>query len=320
MGLGNVQRASIPIYRRADVQKAIANGDYIFIVNGEQCADALWALGLAATTCIGGAGKWRITDTSDLQGAKVVICPDRDSPGVDHATEISQHFPQAHWLYWYPDSWVWDNLPKSRGLDVKDWIDDKKLNAQDILNSLTSHPRTHENVVYLKAASSMSGYIPDTAPVAESNFVLKAEEALYSEGHWVSIAGQIYRFTGICYELCPEVGEKRRIRDYLSNYSESVRGVHRKKYANSASINQVYDWVVTGIAVDPNTINPEGLNCSNGVLRINPDGSHILMPHSPKQVYTYVSCRYDPNIAVADCDGLLECLEPAQREIQQIPR
>ncbi|MEG4812564.1 hypothetical protein QUA82_34075, partial [Microcoleus sp. F8-D3] len=74
-GLGKVQRASIPIYRRADVQKAIANGDYIFIVDGEQCADALWNLGLAATTSIGGMGKWRITDTSDLQGAKVVICP-----------------------------------------------------------------------------------------------------------------------------------------------------------------------------------------------------------------------------------------------------
>ena len=47
MGLGDVQRASIPIYRYADVQKVIANGHYIFIVDGEQCADALWALGLA---------------------------------------------------------------------------------------------------------------------------------------------------------------------------------------------------------------------------------------------------------------------------------
>jgi hypothetical protein len=34
-GLGNFQRASIPIYRYADVQKAIANDGYIFIVDGE---------------------------------------------------------------------------------------------------------------------------------------------------------------------------------------------------------------------------------------------------------------------------------------------
>ena len=181
--------------------------------------------------------------------------------------------------------------------------------------SPNSHPRTHEHVVSLKSGSSTIDYIPDTATVAESNFVLKAEEALYSEGDWVSIAGQIYRFTGSYYELCSEVVEKRRIRDYLSNYSESVGGKHRKKYANAASINQVYDWVVAGIAVDPNTINPEGLNCSNGVLQINPDGSHLLMPHTPKQIYTYVGCRYDPNIVAVDCDRLLECLEPPQREI-----
>jgi putative DNA primase/helicase len=39
------------------------------------------------------------------------------------------------------------------------------------------------------------------------------------------------------------------------------------------------------------------------------------MPHNPKEVYTYVGCRYDPNIVATDCDRLLECLEPLQREI-----
>jgi len=181
--------------------------------------------------------------------------------------------------------------------------------------SFNSHPRTHENVVCLSSASSVDNYIPDTAPAGEQNFVLKAEEALYAEGHWASIAGQLYKFTGSYYELRPEAIEKRRIRDYLSNYSEMVRGVPRKKYANSASINQVYDWVIAGFAVEPNTINPEGLNSSSGVVKINPDGSHTLLPHDPKQVYTYVGCKYDPHIDATDGDRLLECLEPSQREI-----
>ena len=201
MGLGDVQRASIPIYRYADVQKVIANGHYIFIVDGEQCADALWALGLAATTCIGGAGKWRITDTSDLQGAKIVICPDRDSPGVEDATKISQHFPEAQWLYCYPDSWVWDNLPKSQGLDVKDWIDDQKLSDKDILNSLTPFPRTYKNVVHLESISNTNDYVSDTASALVQNYVQKAIKALYTGGHWVSVAGQLLEFTGTHYEL-----------------------------------------------------------------------------------------------------------------------
>jgi putative DNA primase/helicase len=315
MGLGDVQRASIPIYRYGDVQKAIANGDYIFIVDGEQCADALWVLGLAATTCIGGAGKWRITDTSDLQGAKVVICPDRDSPGVEDAAKISQHFPEAQWLYCYPDSWVWDNLPKSQGLDVKDWIDDQKLSAQDLLNSLIPRARTCEDVVRLSSLGSESDYITDTATIAGQNFILKAEDALYSDGHYVSIGGLLYRFTGSYYEELNESKEKRRIGGWLKTYSEKVKGVWVKNRADTASVNAVFSWVVNQTAVAPEEVNPGGLNCSNGVLKITPDGSHLFVPHDPKQVYTYVGCKYDPNIDLRDCDRLLECLEPSQREI-----
>ena len=36
-----------------------------------------------------------------------------------------------------------------------------------------------------------------------------------------------------------------------------------------------------------------------------------LVPHNPDQVYTYVGSKYDPDVDSADCDRLLECLEPA---------
>ena len=284
MGVKGIERASIPIYRYADVQKAIANNQLIFIVDGESCADSLWDLNLAATTSLGGAAKWRITDTSDLQGAKVVICPDRDIPGVEDATKISQHFPEAQWLYCYPDSWAWDHLPKSQGLDVKDWIDDKKLSAQDILNSLTSHPRTREYVVCLESNISTNDYIPDTAPIPEQNYIQKAVEALYSGGHWTSIAGQLFEFTGTHYELRSEATEKRRILEWLSTYSEFVKGKYRCNRANSASFKEVYTYILSAVAVDLNTINPDGLNTTKGVLKINPDGSHSLVPHDPKNI------------------------------------
>ena len=312
--LKGIARASIPVYRYADIQKAIANNQLIFIVDGEQCADSLWKLGLAATTAIGGMGKWRMTDTSDLQGAKVVICPDRDIPGIEDAAKVSEHFPEAQWLYSDPDSWVWNNPPKSDGLDVMDWIKDKGLSAQDILNAITSHPRTYENVVSLSPIGSNSDNIPDTAPVGEKSFTHDALEALYSEGHWVSIAGQLFKFTGTHYELQPEATEKKRIFEWLKTYSEFSRGKLRRIRYNSASANDVWNCMIGASAVDPNTINPEGLNSSSGVVKINPDGSHTLAPHDPRQVYTYVGCKYDPDIDPAD-DRLLECLEPSQREI-----
>jgi putative DNA primase/helicase len=191
----------------------------------------------------------------------------------------------------------------------------KATNSSESNNSFTSHPRTCECVVCLSLKSSIDSYIPDTAPTPEQSYVQKAVESLYSSGPWVSFGGQLFAFTGTHYELRPEGTEKRRILDWLSTYSEFVRGKYRCTRANTASVNEVYGYILLAVAVDPNTINPEGLNSSSGVVKINPDGSHTLVPHNPKQVYTYVGCKYDPNIDPTNCDRLLECLEPSQREI-----
>jgi putative DNA primase/helicase len=181
--------------------------------------------------------------------------------------------------------------------------------------SVTSHPRTCECVVCLSSLGSIDDYIPDTAPSAGQNFILKAEDALYSDGHYVSIGGLLYRFTGSYYEELNESSEKRRIGRWLKTYSEKVKGAWVNNRADTASVNAVFSWVVNQTAVDPVEVNPGGLNCSNGVVKINSDGSYLLVPHDPKQVYTYVGCKYDANIDLADCDRLLECLEPSQREI-----
>jgi putative DNA primase/helicase len=192
---------------------------------------------------------------------------------------------------------------------------ERKTNASKTNNSITPPVRTQESVVCLSSSSSDDDYIPDTAPIAGQNFILKAEDALYSDGHYVSIGGLLYRFTGSYYEELNESSEKRRIGGWLKTYSEKVKGVWVKNRADTASVNAVFSWVVNQTAVDPVQVNPGGLNCTNGVVKINHDGSHLLVPHDPKQVYIYVGCKYDAKIESADGDRLLECLEPSQREI-----
>jgi len=132
MGYGGVPRDNIPIYRYAEVKEAIAKGKPIFLVDGEQCADILWEFNLAATTSIGGMGKFCLANSLDLQGAKVVIVPDRDEPGIKDAEKAAEYFPEAKWLYPFPESKAWENLPKSDGLDIFDWIDQEKLAPSDI--------------------------------------------------------------------------------------------------------------------------------------------------------------------------------------------
>ena len=132
VGTKDIPREDIPIYRYAEVRKAIANNELIFIAEGEDNVDRLWALGFAATCNIGGSGKWRDSDTRDLEGAKVVIIPDRDEPGIKHAELLHQQFPEALWLYPFPNSKAWQNLPKSKGLDIADWIEHHQITADDI--------------------------------------------------------------------------------------------------------------------------------------------------------------------------------------------
>lgn len=61
-----------------------------------------------------------------------MIITDRDEPGVKHAELLHQEFPDPLWLYPFPNSKAWENLPKSKGLDIADWIEHHKITADDI--------------------------------------------------------------------------------------------------------------------------------------------------------------------------------------------
>jgi hypothetical protein len=134
-GLGEVKRENIPIYRYTEVRQAIARGETIFIVEGEGKADLLWSLGFPATCNIAGSGKWRPSDSEDLKGSTVILCPDRDKPGIKHCEAIAKDFPNAQWLYCFPNSPLWNHLPDSKGADIKDWIDEG-AGKEDIIEAI----------------------------------------------------------------------------------------------------------------------------------------------------------------------------------------
>ena len=213
------------------------------------------------------------------------------------------------------------NIEDGKGMD--DFIQDKGIEEfRRILAkayALESHEDNSNEKIIPDTSHAHTGeksdYIPATVPPAEDNFILKAQVALYSDCHWVSICGRLYKFTGSQYEEVNEPVEQRRISEWLATYTENVKGRWMKNRATPGCVNEVYNWIVKQVAIDSDKVNLDGLNCSSGVVRINPDGSHSFVPHNPSQVYTYVGCKYDPDIDATDCDRLLECLAPAQREI-----
>lgn len=76
------------LYRLRKVRDAIAADRYVFVAEGEKDVHTLEGLGFVATTAPGGAGKWRDEYTEQLVGAKVVVLPDNDDPGHDHAIKL----------------------------------------------------------------------------------------------------------------------------------------------------------------------------------------------------------------------------------------
>lgn len=115
-------------YRFQQCLIAIEQGRDVFWVEGEPCADALWDIGIPATTTIGGTNNYSSEQYRDLFPEKtlvngsLVICPDRDQQGLKYAEAIASDYSQASWCYVYPDSFCWQRLQKSGGADIADWI------------------------------------------------------------------------------------------------------------------------------------------------------------------------------------------------------
>lgn len=128
-------------------QLALRNGDFILLVEGEGKVDLLISMGIAATSSIGGAGKWRRYGypnyLKDLEGAKVVLVPDRDKKGIAHMEDVAKDFPDAHWLFPFPESPLWSRLPEKGGLDIADWIADFKLSKDQVLSVIDTREKEY---------------------------------------------------------------------------------------------------------------------------------------------------------------------------------
>jgi hypothetical protein len=77
------------IYKLQEVTEAIANNHPVIDAEGEPCCNRLWDWGIAETTNPGGAGKWKPEHSAFLKGADVVLLPDNDDQGWQHANDVA---------------------------------------------------------------------------------------------------------------------------------------------------------------------------------------------------------------------------------------
>ena len=85
----NIKGVRRVLYRLPEVLAADSSS-WIFVVEGERDSESLAAIGIVATTCPQGAGKWSKVDDSPLEGRRVAILPDNDKPGRKHAEQVAR--------------------------------------------------------------------------------------------------------------------------------------------------------------------------------------------------------------------------------------
>ena len=107
------------LYNLPRIYRALLDGDTIYVLEGEKDCNRAWEeLGVTATTCSMGAQKWRESYTHVLAGADVILVPDNDEPGGEHAEMVATEllpFAASVKILKLPD------LPEKG--DLSDWID-----------------------------------------------------------------------------------------------------------------------------------------------------------------------------------------------------
>lgn len=86
-GMDGVERVLYWLPRILDPELA---DETVFLAEGERDAENLIAIGLLATTNVGGAGKWLPSYGEALRKRNVVVLPDNDPPGEQHAALVSK--------------------------------------------------------------------------------------------------------------------------------------------------------------------------------------------------------------------------------------
>ncbi|AFY39906.1 hypothetical protein Lepto7376_3730 [[Leptolyngbya] sp. PCC 7376] len=163
----------------------------------------------------------------------------------------------------------------------------------------------------------------DTAETEDLEPALTYQEialrTIYGKGHYLALHNQLYAFNGTHYEQLIPQTEKLKIKAWAEQYWVKDPKTKRRtlRYLNTRSINAIWDWALLSFGINPERVNPPGLNLTNGVLRISWQGripKWQLCKHTYRDFYLYCSkVSYEPDADPSQCNRLLACLDPAPR-------
>lgn len=260
------------LYNLPALLKAIEAGADVYIVEGEKDVETLRKLGLTATTA-GGVQDWRRAYAHYFTGAKVVILPDNDKPGLKLKDEI------VHDLKYFAHSIRWAVTSREEKGDVSDYLGKEGHTKKELLELIRAEENKGAPWIYIDEnrrvrinADLLADGISRGLPYL---IVRRPEEDKDS----------FYIYEGGAYRKCNRNKVKSLIRRYIP-----------VGMANDNLINNVYNLLLCqerhicsfcDLDRDENYI-----NLKNGLYNLK-TGS--LEPHTPKVYSTLqLNCEYHP--------------------------
>ncbi len=117
-----------------------------------------------------------------------------------------------------------------------------------------------------------------------------AFEDVFNWGYgYITVKDKLYVYNDGYYQDIDDDKAKQLIAKYFHSY-ETENG--KNKYAKTRAVEEALKYVKSHTNVDPNLVNPDGINLKNGFLTINESGSKLvakLQKHSPQHFCLYKS-------------------------------
>jgi putative DNA primase/helicase len=314
---------------RLDECVLYGKGKWVIGAEGEPCVENYRSLGLPAFTFQGGS--WTEEDIESgltflkTEGvAGVIYHRDHDDEGKRKAEKVAAIAAKVGlpFLVVEPID-LYEFMPQSG--DVVDAV--AAMGDDEVVRRL-EEIKAQLEATYQQSPEDESDFADAGFDIPNSfdpdvEFNQFAFKVLYRDRPWISVDNQLYGWNDTYYKLSKDAIELKRCADFCNSYmvlrGRGINAIPTYPYAKPTAAKQLLEWVKIRLAVDPDLVNPPGLNCTNGVLQLNWNGdqpSWELIDHTPDFYYLYEPvATFNPDAPNDACDRLLSVLDAPQREI-----
>ena len=173
-----------PILKRLQAEK---DSTTVYIVEGEKDCETLKAAGKTATCNPMGAGKWMPQYNELLRGQNVVILPDNDTPGREHAAKVLQALQGIAASVKIVK--LWELMPNlmEKG-DVSDFIA-AGGNIADVIAKAESTPIEQQSPIEqpapIEQPSPIGAPVVEDAPLIIANYTAVRDQVSSTEWAWM---------------------------------------------------------------------------------------------------------------------------------------